>query len=112
MPILTDIVQVTADDTNVYSGRLGAKVPTWARRVRVQVVASDTDWLVDLSIGGVELMRTSAPHVAAADNLQEIDFRRAHCVVEIGRTAPTDFEILCNVNVVTAGVGLVGLQWE
>jgi len=106
-----DAVQITADNTNVFSGRLGERVPTWARRVRVAVVASDSDWTMSLTMGREEMARDSAPSIVAADNIQGIDWRNPHYESDVPRGA-TDFEILLNVNVVTAGVGIGLIQWE
>ncbi len=104
-----DAVQIIADNTNVFSGRLGERVPTWARRCRVALIASDTDWTISLTMGKEEMARDSAPAVAGADNLQTIDWRTPHYESDVPRGA-TDFEILLNVNVVTAGVGIALIQ--
>ena len=55
--ILTDTVQIAADNTNVFSGRLSSSKPAWARRVRFQLIASDTDWTYSAGIGGLEMAR-------------------------------------------------------
>lgn len=108
-----DGLQITADNTNVFSGRLGAQVPSYFRpkRLRVQVIASDTDWLISLSIGGQEIARNAPPSRAQADNVQQADWNSPHWVVPVP-AGVTDYEILLNVNVVTAGVGVAILQWE
>lgn len=111
MPQIYDAVQIVADNTNVFGARLGGDVPPWARRGRVQLVAPDTDWTFDLFVGGKELARDCAPSRAQADNLQQLDWQSPHFVfdVERGRTA---FEVLLDVNVVTAGIGIAVIQWE
>lgn len=106
-----DAVQITADNTNVFQGRLGEKVPGWARRVRVMVVAPDTDWTISLTIGTEEFARDSACARHQADNLQSVDWSSPHYESAVPRGA-TDFEVLLNVNVVTSGVGLALIQWE
>jgi len=106
-----DAVQITADNTNVFNGRIGERVPSWARRCRVQVVASDSDWTLSLTMGKEEMARDSAPSRTQADNLQVIDWISPHYESAVPRGA-TDFEVLLNVNVVTGGVGLAAIQWE
>jgi len=69
--ITIDNVRITADNTNVFNDRLGAKVPAWAKRVRIQLVTSDNDWTWSASIGGNELARDSAPNVVSALTLQK-----------------------------------------
>ena len=107
----TDVVLITGDDTNVFSGRLGAEVPEWARSVRVQVVSSDYDWLHSLSMGGEEMARESGPHVVGADNLAEYDWTKPFAQKDVPR-GRTDFVVLLNVNVVTAGTGLGIIEWS
>lgn len=108
-----DAVQITADNTNVFSGRLGAQVPNYfkPRHVRIQVVASDSDWLISLSVGGDEVARNAAPSRTQADNVQQFDWQSPHWVCPVP-AGVTDFEILLDVNVVTAGVGVALIQWE
>lgn len=106
-----DAVQIAADNTNVFSGRLGEQVPLGARKVRVQVVGSDSDWTFSLSMGGKEMARDSAMSRVQADNIQWVDWNSPHFLAMVPRGA-TDFEILLNMNVVTAGVGLALIQWE
>jgi len=109
--ILTDMVFLTADDTNVYDQRLGGKVQPWARRVRIQVCSSDYDTTFSCVLGGQEMARDSGPHVLGADNLGIPEWTKPHIQSEI-RGAPTDFEILVNLNIVTAGSVLIALQQE
>ncbi len=106
-----DIVQITADNTNVFSGRLGERVPRWARRCRVAVLGSDTDWTFSLTMGREEMARDSGCSRNMADNEQSIDWNSPHFEMAVPQGA-TDFEVLLNVNVVTAGVGLAIIQWE
>jgi len=110
MPIITDIVQITADNTNVYDARLGDEMPPWAKRVRFQLVASDSDWTFDLTINGVEIARDSGPHRTAADNTQSGDWASPHCMMELDQRSRNGVQ--CDVNVVTGGVGLAILQYE
>jgi len=111
MPVLTDIMHINADDTNVFDTRLGGKVPGWATRVRVQVVFSDYDLTFDCSIGGEELARDCAPHRTGADNLGQGDWNSPHLMMEIPR-GRTDFEVLLSLDEVTAGEGLAIVQYE
>jgi len=111
MPIIFDAVQITADNTNVFSGRLGADVPSWARKGRVQIVAPDTDWTFDLFVNGQELARDSAAGKHQADNLQTIEWISPHFEFDVERRGP-NFDVLLDINVVTAGVGLALIQWE
>lgn len=106
-----DSVQIVADNTNVFGGRLGADVPPGARLGRIWVIAPDSDWTFDLSVGGKELARDSAPAICMADNLQQARFDMPHFEFDAPRGA-TQFDILLDVNVVTAGVGLAVIQWE
>ena len=107
--ITYDAVQVTADDTNVFQNRLGAEVPRWARRGRIQLVASDSDWTFDLAVGE-ELARDSAPSRTQADNIQQIDWMSPH--FEFSAELARSKDVLLDVNVVTAGVGIAIIQWE
>lgn len=111
MPIIHDTVQITADNTNVFGGRLGADVPPWARRGRIQVIASDTDWTFDLFINGQELARDCGISRAQADNQQQVDWSSPHFVFDVERRGP-NFDVLLDVNVVTGGVGTATIQWE
>ncbi len=106
-------VQVAADNTDVFGSTFGAQVPVWFRpkRLRIQVVFSDSDLLFSLRVAGFELARNSGPHIAQADNIQKPDWRSPHFVVPVPQGV-TDFEILLDMNVVTAGAGLAVLQWE
>ncbi len=105
-----DVVFITADNTNVFNDRFFEDRPSWARHIRIQVVASDYDWLFSCSLGGDEMARDSGPHVVGADNLGIPDWRKPHLLREV--PASVDFDVLVNVNVVTAGTGLVIGQWE
>lgn len=109
--LLIDVVQITADNVDVYNGRLGEEIPSWARRVRFQLIAPDSDWTFSATFGGQEMARDSGPHRCQADNLQSGDWRSPHIEVPIDQKSK-DFNILVNVNVVTAGVGLAILQFE
>ncbi len=106
-------VQLTVDDTDVFGSTFGVQVPVWfrPRYLRIQVVFSDSDCLFNLRVGGVELARNAGPNIAQADNIQVPDWRSPHYCVPVPR-AVTDFEILLDVNVVTAGAGLAVLMWE
>lgn len=106
-----DTVQIVADNTDVWAGRLGADVPTWARVGRIWLIAPDSDWLMDLSVGGKELARSCGPAIQAADNLQSVEFSQPHFEFDAPRGG-VQFEILMNVDVVTAGVGSATIQWE
>lgn len=109
--ITYDAVQITSDNVNVFNGRLGADVPDWAKRGRIQVVAPDTDWTMDLFVNGQELARDAGVVRAQADNLQQIDWTTPHFQFDVVRRGP-NFDILLDVNVVTAGVGIACIQWE
>ncbi len=111
MPITYDAVQITADNTNVFSGRLGADVPSWARRGRVAVVASDSDWTMDLFVNGQELARDCGIVSAQGDNAMQIEWTRPHFVFDVERRGP-NFDVLLDINVVTGGVGVACIQWE
>ncbi len=106
-------VQITVDNTDLFGSTFGAQVPVWfkPRYLRVQVVFSDSDLLFNLRVAGVELARNSGPNVAQADNIQEPDWRKPHFCVPVPGSV-TDFEILLDVNVVTAGAGIAVLMWE
>ncbi len=111
MPTQYDAVQIVADNTNVFQNRLGAEVPVWARKGRVAIVSSDSDWTFDLFVAGLEMARDCGMVQVGADNIQSIDWFRPHFEFDIVRRGP-NFEVLVDVNVVTAGVGMVVIQWE
>jgi len=106
-------VQLVGDSTDVFGSTFGAQVPVWFRpkRLRLQVLFSDSDALHSLRVAGYELGRSSGPHIAEADNVQAPDWRKPHYVIPVP-SGVTDFEILLDHNAVTAGVGLAVLQWE
>ncbi len=106
-----DAVHITADNTNVFSGRLGERVPTWARRCRVQLIGSDSDWTFSLTMGKEEMARDSAPSRTMPLTELRADWNSPHFEYLVTRGS-TDFEVLMNVNVVTAGEGLAIIQWE
>ncbi len=107
------VFQLTVDNTDVFAGQFGIQVPLWfkPRYLRIQVVFSDSDLLFSLRVGGVELARNSGPCVAMADNIQEPDWRKPHYCVPVP-SGVTDFEVLLDVNVVTAGAGMAVGMWE
>ncbi len=105
------VVQITADNTNVFNDTKGADVPGWARTGRIQLVAPDSDWTYDLYINNLEMARDSGPSRCQADNLQQFDWLSPHHEFEVRRTG-TSFEVLMDINVVTAGVGMAIIQWE
>jgi len=106
-------VQLVADSTDVFGSTFGAQVPVWFRPnyLRIQIVYSDSDLLFSLRVAGIELARNSGPNVAQADNIQIPDWRSPHFCIPVPKGV-TDYEILLDVNVVTAGVGLAVLMWE
>ncbi len=112
----THIVQITADNADVSNGNFAEIAPAWARRLRIQLVASDSDWLFDLSVAGSEYARSCGPHITAADNVEQSgSWTAPHIVVALERTATRrDYELdmLMNVNVVTSGVGVAIFQYE
>ncbi len=111
--ITVHTVQVIADNTDVFNATKAEEIPRWARTARVQVVAPDSDWTFSFDIGGMELARDSGPHKCQADNLQTIDWREAHLQFNIADLrGERNVDPILNVNVVTAGVGLVAIQYE
>ncbi len=112
-PMQPFAVQLIADNTDVFGSTFGAQVPVWfkPKTLRVQIIYSDTDLLFNLRVASIELARNSAPNVAMADNIQVPDWRSPHFVIPVPQGV-IDFEILLDVNVVTAGVGLAVLLWE
>lgn len=106
---MTDVIQITADNTDVTSGRIA--MPDWTKTVRVQLLAPDSDWLFDANIAGQELARACGPHICAADNLQSGDWLAPHIERDI-RQSNQNRDILIDINVVTAGVGVVVIQYE
>ncbi len=111
--IIQHVVQIVADNTDVFNGTKAEEIPRWARIARVQLVAPDTDWTYSFDIGGQELARDSGPHKCQADNLQTIDWREAHLQFEIANLrGERNIDPILNVNVVTAGVGLACIQYE
>lgn len=109
--VLTDNVQITSDNANVFNGRLLSEVPDWARRVRIQVVSTDSDTLFSCTIGGVQLARDSGPHAVYADNTNRCEWTNQHIVYDLvrGGKLPT---VLVDVNIVTGGVVNVHGQLE
>jgi len=111
--IIQHTVQIVADDTDVFNATKAEEVPAWARRLRVQLIGGDTDWTYSFDIGGNELARDSAPHSVEADNLQTIDWRKAHLEIDIASLKGVrNLNPVLNVNVVTAGVGIACIQYE
>jgi hypothetical protein len=109
--ILTDIVQVNADNANVLSGRISENPPPWATAVRVQFAFSDYDCLFDAKLGDQELARDSMAHRHAADNTAQPDWSSPHIYRRIpggGR----EFEMRIGVDETTAGEGFVVVQFE
>jgi len=109
MPSQFDFVQIVADNTDVFSGRIG--VPPNARKGTIYVIAPDTDWTFDLSINNKELARDTACTKHQADNLATVEITDIGIDFDVERRGP-DFDILLDINVVTAGVGLAGVVWR
>jgi len=110
MAIRNHIVLIAADNTDVFNGTIFETLPPGASVVRLQFLFSDYDALISASIGNMELLRDSGPHSVGADNLGVLDWTRPHVVLDVRGLAAEDVKV--NVNVVTAGVGLVILQVE
>jgi len=110
MTVMSHIVQITADNVNVFNNSIAFEPPSWARRARFQLVAPDSDWLFDLSVQNLEMARDSGPHRCQADNLQIFDWASPH--IEVSIVKGQKFEPLMDINVVTAGVGLAICQFE
>ncbi len=103
-----DIIQITADNTDVLNGRM--EMPSWTKTVRIQLVAPDSDWLFDAHIANHELARASGPHRTGADNLQNFDWLAPHLEQRI-HPADQNRDILIDVNVVTGGVGMLAVGY-
>jgi len=110
MPVLYDAVHITADNTNVFQNRIASEPPTWAKRVRVQLIASDADWLFSCSIDKEELARDAAPMLTHPLTELRADWQAPHIIKELDPRG--NHELLVDVNVVTAGEGLVVCQYE
>lgn len=108
--IATYTKHITGDDTDVFSGTWAENPPPWAKFCRVQVIAEDYDWLVDFSVGTIELMVNSAAHVFGTDNAAIPDWTKPHVAFPV--SGGNDFDLTMNYNIVTAGDGLVCLQYE
>ncbi len=106
------IVQITADNTNVFNATKGEEVPPWAKVGRIQLVASDSDWTYDLFVNGMEIARDCGPSISAADNAQAPDWLKPHHMFDVQRRPGQQQEVLMDINVVTAGVGLAIIEWE
>ncbi len=105
MKQLLHIVQIIADNTDVFGGTIIDEVPAWAKHFMFLTGFSDYDALVDLTVQRDEYMRQSACSQFAADNVIDLDFKAPHIIVPVDTIR--EFPINCNFNVVTAGVGLV-----
>ncbi len=107
--IMVDTVQVAADDTDVFTGRLSAVVPTWAKWVEFWLVSSDSDWTYSASVGTREVQRSSGPNATGADNIQGSIFDSGGCSKH---EAVSGERVLVNVDVVTAGVGTMSVRYS
>jgi len=105
---LQHIVQITADNANVFGSTIFDEVPAWARTARLQIVFGDSDLLWSGSIGGTEIARDSGPHRTQADNVQQLDYNSPFIEVPVAPGGDVDIDI----NVVTAGVGLCMLEFD
>lgn len=111
--ITNHTVQITADNTDVFNSTKAEEVPSWAKTLRLQVIGSDSDWTYSFDMGGTELARDSGCHSTEADNLQTIDWRKAHIQLSLNDLRrERNLVPLLNVNVVTGGVGIACLQYE
>lgn len=102
--IAIDHVQITADNTDVTNGRL--KPPSWAKWVYIQLASADTDWTYSVTIAGTEYARNSAPDISAADNVEQSANFGSGSFIKAPLSGP-ETEVKINVDVVTAGVGVV-----
>jgi len=103
-----DGVQITADNTDVLSGRL--KPPLWARWVDFWLKSIDSDWTVSISVDGVEYARNAPPNICNADNVMDGLFSSPGYA-----TAPIsgpNADILINVNVVTGAEGVMAVRYR
>lgn len=104
MKQLVHSVLIIADNADVFGGTIIDEVPTWAKNFTFLCGFSDYDALIDLVIARQELMRQSAPHQFAADNVIDPDLKAPHCIYPVDRVG--EFPINCNFNVITGGTGL------
>jgi len=105
---LIDGVQITADNTDVLSGRI--KPPTWARWVDFWLKAIDSDWTYSVSVDGVEYARSAPPNECAADNvLSGRAFEGGYATAPI---EGSNADILINVDVVTGSEGVMIVRYR
>lgn len=104
MKQLLHTVQIIADNTDVFGGTIIDEVPSWAKNITLLFGFTDYDALIDCVIQRQELMRQSAPHQFAADNLLDPDLKAPHVIWPVDRVG--EFPVNVNFNVITAGVGL------
>lgn len=109
MRTLSHVVQITADNNTPFAGTLVEKPPAWAKFGRLQLVSSDSDWTFAFRAYGEEGARDSGPHRTQADNVQQLDWDSPHIMFPV--KAGVDPNISCPINVVTAGVGILILEW-
>jgi len=95
----------------VFGGTKGEEVPPWARGGRVQLIAPDSDWTYDLFVNGMEITRDCGPSVTLADNVQRFDYEAPWQEFEVARRGGQQQEVLMDINVVTAGVGMAIIEW-
>ncbi len=107
--IMVDTVQIAADDTDVFTGRISALVPTWAKFCEFWLATSDSDWTYSASVGSAEVQRSSGPNSTGADNIQGPIFDGGGCSKHAVRGGE---RILVNVDVVTAGVGTMSVRYS
>lgn len=110
MRFIPDSVQLTADATDIFSGRYGKRIPTWAKRIHLYWSFSDTDCTLTGTIGGVEVARATAPTNSGADNIQRIARDEVHVFIDKQHCSNDDVNI--DANVTTAGVGVVTIAFE
>ena len=103
MPRLIDAVQIAATTANVFSGRISASPPPWARKVSVAYHYSDEDAQLSVSIGGREIMRASNPTGGFADNAGRFPEPDEFVWASVTQTD----EILVSLTETTSGTGIV-----
>ncbi len=104
---IVDAVQITGDNTDALNGRI--PVPSWASFADFWLSASDQDWLLSITVDGVEYARNAAPNAQGADNLGGNLFDS-----EGFSSAPVKFGsiITANVDVVTGGTGIFAVRYH
>lgn len=113
MAIYTFSKQITSDNSNALSGTFAAVAPESSRQVRVGWTSTDSDTLGSVYINGETMSRDSGPSLGCyADNTGNPLSNLNGWMEKNIDPGQGNFELLVDINIVTAAVVQIYVQYS